>query len=130
MSASFGDYDADGRLDLYVTNTVQFDYKDPDPMECHYRGITVQCGPLGMAGDSDILYRNNGDGTFRDVSEKAGVSDVPPSYGLGGHLERLRQRRRPRPLRGQRPNGQLSLSQPGRRHLRGNRALRGRGFQR
>ena len=83
VSASFGDYDADGWLDLYVTNTVQFDHKDPDPMECHYRGITVQCGPLGMVGDSDILYRNNGDGTFRDVSEKAGVSDVTPSYGLG-----------------------------------------------
>jgi len=83
VSASFGDYDADGWLDLYVTNTVQFDYKDPDPMDCHYRGITVQCGPLGMVGDSDILYRNNRDGTFRDVSEKAGVSDVTPSYGLG-----------------------------------------------
>ncbi len=83
VSASWGDYDADGWLDLYVTNTVQFDYKDPDPMECHYRGITVQCGPLGMVGDSDLLYRNNGDGTFRDVSKPAGVSDVTPSYGLG-----------------------------------------------
>ncbi|MDE2664708.1 MAG: CRTAC1 family protein [Acidobacteriota bacterium] len=83
VSASFGDYDADGWVDLYVTNTVQFDYKDPDPMDCHYRGITVQCGPLGMVGDSDILYRNNGDGTFRDVSEPAGVSEVTPSYGLG-----------------------------------------------
>ena len=83
VSASFGDYDADGWLDLYVTNTVQFDHEAPEPMECHYRGITVQCGPLGMVGDSDILYRNNGDGTFRDVSEKAGVSDVTPSYGLG-----------------------------------------------
>ena len=83
VSASWGDYDADGWLDLYVTNTVQFDHEAPEPMECHYRGITVQCGPLGMVGDSDILYRNNGDGTFRDVSEKAGVSDVVPSYGLG-----------------------------------------------
>ena len=83
VSASFGDYDADGWLDLYVTNTVRFDFKNPDPMECHYRGITVQCGPLGMVGDSDILYRNNGDGTYLDVSEKAGVSDVTPSYGLG-----------------------------------------------
>ena len=83
VSASFGDYDADGWLDLYVTNTVQFDYKDPDPMDCHYRGITVQCGPLGMVGDADILYRNNGDGTFRDVSEPTGVSGVTPSYGLG-----------------------------------------------
>lgn len=83
VSASWGDYDADGWLDLYVTNTVQFDHEAPEPMECHYRGITVQCGPLGMVGDSDILYRNNGDGTFLDVSEKAGVSDVTPSYGLG-----------------------------------------------
>ena len=83
VSASWGDYDADGWLDLYVTNTVQFDFKNPDPMECHYRGITVQCGPLGMVGDSDILYRNNGDGTFRDVSKPAGVLDVTPSYGLG-----------------------------------------------
>ena len=83
VSAAFGDYDADGWLDLYVTNTVQFDNKNPDPMDCHYRGITVQCGPLGMIGDSDILYRNHGDGTFQEVSESAGVAGVPPSYGLG-----------------------------------------------
>ena len=83
VSAAFGDYDADGWLDLYVTNTVQFDYQKPDPMDCHYRGITVQCGPLGMMGDSDILYKNRGNGTFEDVSEKTGVGNVIPSYGLG-----------------------------------------------
>ena len=83
VSAAFGDYDADGHLDLYVTNTVTFDHNNPPPMNCHYRGITVQCGPLGLPCDADVLYRNNGEGVFEDVTRKAGVAGVPNSYGLG-----------------------------------------------
>ena len=83
VSAAFGDYDADGHLDLYVTNTVTFDHENPPAMNCHYRGMTVQCGPLGLPCDGDILYRNNGQGVFEDVTKKAGVGGVPPSYGLG-----------------------------------------------
>jgi len=83
VSAAFGDYDGDGHLDLYVANTVTFDHKNPPAMNCHYRGMTVQCGPLGLPCDGDILYRNNGQGVFEDVTEKAGVGGVTPSYGLG-----------------------------------------------
>ena len=83
VSAAFGDYDADGHLDLYVANTVTFDHENPPAMNCHYRGMTVQCGPLGLPCDGDILYRNNGQGVFEDVTQKAGVGGVTPSYGLG-----------------------------------------------
>ena len=83
VSAAFGDYDADGHLDLYVTNTVTFDPENPPPMNCRYRGMIVQCGPLGLACDADVLYRNNGEGVFEDVTQKAGVAGVEPSYGLG-----------------------------------------------
>jgi hypothetical protein len=85
--ASFVDYDNDGWLDLFVANYVSFDFnKLPEfgkDKTCQFKGVAVQCGPRGMAGDGDALYRNNGDGTFTDVTKKAGVSDPNGYYGMG-----------------------------------------------
>ena len=79
------DYDHDGHLDLFVSNYVDFDVNKLPTNErpCKYRGIEVQCGPRGLRGAGDTLYHNNGDGTFTDVSVKAGVSDPNGYYGLG-----------------------------------------------
>lgn len=85
--ASFVDYDHDGRLDLFVANYVAFDFKNLPEFGkgrlCQYKGIPVQCGPRGLPGDGDSLYHNNGDGTFTDVTKKAGVSDPNGFYGMG-----------------------------------------------
>jgi enediyne biosynthesis protein E4 len=85
--ASFVDYDADGHLDLFVANYVSFDFNNlPEfgrDKTCQFKGVAVQCGPRGMAGDGDSLYRNNGDGTFTDVTKKAGVADPNGYYGMG-----------------------------------------------
>src|SRR5438093_659710 len=74
----FVDYDRDGHLDLFVANYVNFDPRvAPQPGEnqyCRYYGLSVGCGPQGMSGGTNILYRNRGDGTFEDVSERSGVS--------------------------------------------------------
>lgn len=84
--AAFLDYDNDGRLDLFVTNYVDFDFtRLPEfgkGKTCQYKGIPVQCGPRGLPGAGDKLYRNNGNGTFSDVSQKAGVADPNGYYGL------------------------------------------------
>jgi enediyne biosynthesis protein E4 len=83
--AAFLDYDNDGNLDLFVSNYVDFDVNNLPSGErpCLYRGIEVQCGPRGLRGAGDTLYHNNGDGTFTDVSVKAGVSDPNGYYGMG-----------------------------------------------
>jgi len=80
------DYDRDGRLDLFVSNYVAFDYKTvPRTGEsggCNYKGVLVNCGPRGLGHSHHSLYHNNGDGTFTDVTDKAGISKVDPGYGL------------------------------------------------
>jgi enediyne biosynthesis protein E4 len=85
--ASFGDYDNDGFVDLIVTNYVDLHLDDlpkfGSTSYCKYRGLDVQCGPRGLKGAGDSLFHNNGDGTFTDVSEAAGVSDPHGYYGLG-----------------------------------------------
>jgi hypothetical protein len=80
------DYDRDGRLDLFVANYLVFDFdkipptgKDPN---CNFKGIPVNCGPRGLVPERPILYHNNGDGTFTDVTERAGISTVAPGFGL------------------------------------------------
>ena len=82
---TFVDYDRDGHLDLFVANYVDFDLKTAPPPEagpCTYKGLLVACGPPGLPGGKNILYHNNGDGSFTDVSEKAGIWKTAGTYGL------------------------------------------------
>ena len=83
---AFLDYNRDGHLDLFVANYIDFDLKTaplPESGPCLYKGLLVACGPPGLKGGKNILFHNNGDGTFTDVSEKSGILNTPGTYGLG-----------------------------------------------
>ena len=85
--AAFFDYDNDGYLDLFVSNYVDFDVNNLPEFgkgkTCEFKSIPVQCGPRGLKGAGDSLFHNNGDGTFTNVSKRAGVDDSNGFYGMG-----------------------------------------------
>jgi len=85
--ASFLDYDRDGFLDLFVANYLELDLrKTPLPgadLNCSWLGLPVICGPRGLPFSSNILYHNNGDGTFTDVSRQSGLGALKQTYALG-----------------------------------------------
>jgi hypothetical protein len=83
---AFLDYDRDGKLDLLVANYIDLDLATaptPDSGLCRYKGVKVACGPPGLTGGKNVLYHNRGDGTFEDVSDKAGITKASGTYGLG-----------------------------------------------
>ena len=83
---AFVDYDRDGKLDLFVANYIDMDLATaprPESGPCLYKGVMVACGPPGLIGGKNILFHNNGDGTFTDVSEPAGILSANGTFGLG-----------------------------------------------
>jgi len=82
--SAFGDYDGDGYLDLYVAGYVDIhsiSLNEPPPV-CPYRGVPAFCGPIGLKGGHGILYHNNRDGTFTDVTKRAGLAELKPSHSF------------------------------------------------
>jgi enediyne biosynthesis protein E4 len=83
---SFLDYNRDGHLDLFISNYVRFSFEHaPVPGEnvnCNWKGVPVECGPRGLPTGRHSLYRNNGDGTFTDVSQEAGIASATGCYGM------------------------------------------------
>jgi len=85
--STFVDYNRDGLLDLFVSNYVEIDLATAampslDLPDCHYEGVPTNCGPKSLGTPPHFLYRNNGDGTFSDVSRESGIGALGGSYGL------------------------------------------------
>jgi hypothetical protein len=83
---AFVDYDRDGHLDLFVANYIDLDLATaplPESGPCNYKGMLVACGPPGLIGGKNILFHNNGNGTFTDVSESSGILQANGTFGLG-----------------------------------------------
>jgi enediyne biosynthesis protein E4 len=83
---TFVDYDRDGNLDLFVSNYLKFDPKVVPragmDSSCNFKGVEINCGPRGLPPETHCLYRNNGNGTFREVSASSGIERATGSYGL------------------------------------------------
>ncbi len=83
---TFVDFDRDGNLDLFISNYVKFDPKVIPPTGksniCNFKGVPVNCGPRGLHPETSMLYRNNGNGTFTDISLPSGIAKATGSYGL------------------------------------------------
>jgi enediyne biosynthesis protein E4 len=87
VGAAWGDFDRDGFVDLFVARYVHLDMNElPEfgskKASCTILSVKVQCGPLGLAGETNLFYRNRGDGTFEEISKKAGVDNPGGSYGM------------------------------------------------
>jgi len=87
--SAFGDYDNDGHLDLYTAGYVDIEALSltKSASSCQYKGLEVFCGPMGLKGERDILYHNNGNGTFSEVTQKAGVEDERRFHGFTAVFE-------------------------------------------
>ena len=120
-SCAWGDVDGDGLLDLYICNYVEVDI-DHYP-DCEKEGKRYVCPPTAFPHVSHRLYRNNGNGTFTDVTASAGIATAPPAPGLGVVTDGRGRRREARHLRRQRPQASSTCSTTGATAVRGERLV-------